>query len=334
MSKLELLNPTNSALILIDHQPQMAFGVQSIDRQTLKNNTVGLAKAAKLFNVPTILTSVETESFSGYIWPELLGELSSQPGAAERIARMTGPGAPLHMAYSLAPAKQDFNHDMVVRLLRDAQDPTGWCCWSFSNHDVERVASRWGASDPRLAKLAMALLLTVRGSVCIYQGEELSLPEASLAYEDLQDPFGKRYWPEFAGRDGARTPMPWDHTKLHAGFSTNTPWLPVPSSHERLSVDLQEQDSNSSLHQWRALLNVRRQHLALQKGSLRMLDLNAPLAGMVREHEGQKIMCLMNISPHAQRVDLQGMTSETLWSSDPTSTLSELGPWGCMILRL
>ncbi|WP_257386196.1 hydrolase [Tahibacter caeni] len=72
MSKLELLNPTNSALILIDHQPQMSFGVQSIDRQTLKNNTVALARTAKAFGVPTVLTSVETESFSGYIWPELL----------------------------------------------------------------------------------------------------------------------------------------------------------------------------------------------------------------------------------------------------------------------
>ncbi|WP_386069150.1 hydrolase [Tahibacter sp. UC22_41] len=72
MSKLDLLNPTNSALILIDHQPQMSFGVQSIDRQTLKNNTVALAKTAKAFGVPTVLTSVETESFSGYIWPELL----------------------------------------------------------------------------------------------------------------------------------------------------------------------------------------------------------------------------------------------------------------------
>ena len=72
MSIRELLNPTNSALILIDHQPQMAFGVQSIDRQTLKNNAIGLAKSAKIFNVPTIFTSVETKSFSGYIWPELL----------------------------------------------------------------------------------------------------------------------------------------------------------------------------------------------------------------------------------------------------------------------
>jgi nicotinamidase-related amidase len=78
MSIRELLNPTNSTLILIDHQPQMAFGVQSIDRQTLKNNTVALAKAAKIFNVPTILTSVETKSFSGYIWPELLNVFPDQ----------------------------------------------------------------------------------------------------------------------------------------------------------------------------------------------------------------------------------------------------------------
>ena len=78
MSIRELLNPSNSTLILIDHQPQMAFGVQSIDRQQLKNNTVALAKSAKIFNVPTILTSVETESFSGYLWPELLGVFPGQ----------------------------------------------------------------------------------------------------------------------------------------------------------------------------------------------------------------------------------------------------------------
>ncbi len=71
-SKLEILTPDNCQLIFIDHQPQMAFGVQSIDRQTLKNNVVGLAKAAKAFDIPTIITTVETESFSGHTYPELL----------------------------------------------------------------------------------------------------------------------------------------------------------------------------------------------------------------------------------------------------------------------
>jgi nicotinamidase-related amidase len=70
--KLEVLTPQNCQLIIIDHQPQMAFGVQSIDRQTLKNNTVGLAKAAKIFNIPTTITTVETQGFSGYTYPELL----------------------------------------------------------------------------------------------------------------------------------------------------------------------------------------------------------------------------------------------------------------------
>ena len=72
MSKFQLLDKDNSALIFIDHQPQMSFGVANSDRQQLKNNVVGLAKAGKIFNVPTLFTSVETESFSGYIWPELL----------------------------------------------------------------------------------------------------------------------------------------------------------------------------------------------------------------------------------------------------------------------
>src|SRR5215467_4299334 len=70
--KLEVLTPSNSQLLFIDQQPQMAFGVQSIDRQILKNNVVGLAKAAKVFDVPTTITTVETESFSGHTFPELL----------------------------------------------------------------------------------------------------------------------------------------------------------------------------------------------------------------------------------------------------------------------
>ncbi|QPC98163.1 hydrolase [Qipengyuania soli] len=75
----KLINTDDTLFIFIDHQPQMAFGVTSIDRQTLKNNTVALAKAAMLFGVPTILTAVETESFSGYIWPELLDVVQQKP---------------------------------------------------------------------------------------------------------------------------------------------------------------------------------------------------------------------------------------------------------------
>lgn len=84
-SKLEVLTPANCQIIFIDHQPQMAFGVQSIDRQVLKNNTVALAKAAKVFNIPTIITTVETESFSG-----------NTSGAAGRVPGPGHSGAYLH----------------------------------------------------------------------------------------------------------------------------------------------------------------------------------------------------------------------------------------------
>ncbi|MES2259332.1 MAG: hydrolase [Pseudomonadota bacterium] len=77
--KLEVLTPTNCQLIFIDHQPQMAFGVQSMDRQALKNNTVALAKAAKVFNIPTTITTVETEGFSGHTYPELLDVFPGKP---------------------------------------------------------------------------------------------------------------------------------------------------------------------------------------------------------------------------------------------------------------
>jgi nicotinamidase-related amidase len=78
-TKLELLTPTNCQVIFIDHQPQMAFGVQSIDRQVLKNNTVALAKAAKVFNIPVTITTVETDSFSGHTYPELLAVFPDLP---------------------------------------------------------------------------------------------------------------------------------------------------------------------------------------------------------------------------------------------------------------
>lgn len=78
-AKPELLTPDNCQLIFIDHQPQMAFGVQSMDRQMLKNNTVALAKSAKVFSIPTIITTVETESFSGHSYPELLAVFPEHP---------------------------------------------------------------------------------------------------------------------------------------------------------------------------------------------------------------------------------------------------------------
>ena len=75
----KLYTPEDSVVVFIDHQPQMTFGVASIDRASLINNVTLLAKVAKEFEVPAVLTAVETESFSGYVWPQLLDVFPGQP---------------------------------------------------------------------------------------------------------------------------------------------------------------------------------------------------------------------------------------------------------------
>ena len=92
----------------------------------------------------------------------------------------------------------------------------------------------------RILKLAAALLLSLRGSVCLYQGEEIGQTEAEIAFEDLADPWGKRFWPTIKGRDGCRTPMVWEAEAPNGGFSTAPkPWLPVPAEHLAAAVDRQ-----------------------------------------------------------------------------------------------
>ena len=237
----------------------------------------------------------------------MLGEVSSQDGSYDRIRAYTGEGL-LHMAYTLRPLRS--GHDMaLIRALvaeADGAGEAGWPCWSFSNHDVERVASRWapgGRPDPRNSRMLAALLLSLRGSICLYQGEELGLPEAELALEEIRDPFGLAYWPDYRGRDGSRTPMPWSADIPFAGFSTAKPWLPVPPAHQALAVDAQEADPRSLLRAWRALLAFRNSQPALQRGAQRRLDLPEPLLGLERSYAGSRILGLFNLSDTPQRLD-------------------------------
>jgi len=230
-----------------------------------------------------------------------LGEVSSQDGAFDRCRSYTREDVQLNMAYSLLPARQSFDWAGVRCLLHEAAAEDGWLCWSFSNHDVERAVSRWNPArgqppDARFARLLMALQLTLRGSVLVYQGEELGLTEAELSEDQLQDPFGIAHWPAFRGRDGCRTPMPWIGGAQHGGFSSAAPWLPVPDAHLALAVDVQEQDQFRLLHDWRRFLAYRRAHPALTRGRLRVLDLPEPLVGFIRHDAYEQVLCLFNLS--------------------------------------
>src|SRR6185312_12316651 len=110
--------------------------------------------------------------------------------------------------------------------------------------------------DPATAKLYLALLLAMRGTVLLFQGEELGLPEVNLRRDQLRDPVGDLYYPMFQGRDGCRTPMPWDATKPHMGFSDAKPWLPLGPSHAALAVATQAVDATSVLSYAKAFLKA------------------------------------------------------------------------------
>lgn len=207
-----------------------------------------------------------------------LGEISSEDSLAT-MAEYTR-GQRLHMSYSFELLGDDFSAAYIRRTVEalEAGMTDGWPCWAISNHDVRRVLSRWGGANatPELAKLLTALVASLRGSVCIYQGEELGLPEAELKYSDLRDPYGIAFWPNFKGRDGCRTPMPWTNGD-GAGFSDGHPWLPIPAAHRALAVSHQEADPQSVLHGFRAFMNWRRTLPALRSGAIRFLDAPEPV---------------------------------------------------------
>ena len=198
-----------------------------------------------------------------------LGEISSEDSIAT-MAEYTQPGR-LHMAYSfelLGPkGTAKIFRDTIQRQFTAA--PGSWPCWAISNHDVERVFSRWGTDrSPRhFATQLSALLCCLRGSVSIYQGEELGLPESEVPYDKMRDPYGIAFWPNFKGRDGCRTPLAWSNT-ANGDFTEGEPWLPVSAEHLTLSVAAQEADAHSALNGFRRVLQWRNTQPVLRGGEI------------------------------------------------------------------
>ena len=199
---------------------------------------------------------------------------------------------------------QQTPHDYLKDLFRRLQNtfPGGGHCNAIGNHDSVRTATRigWALPEPdRPAALRqiMKLLLSMPGSVCLYQGEELGLPQARIP-EDI--PRDKLRDPVTVGpaacRDGSRTPMPWETGKKNAGFSTSDePYLPVPASHLDKTVRQQEFDQNSMLHFMRGLLAWRKNQPALICGEAVVLDTAAPILAFLRRSEDQTLLCVFNL---------------------------------------
>jgi alpha-glucosidase len=233
----------------------------------------------------------------------LLGEIGDEAGMA-LVAEYSGPDR-LHMGYCFDLLSPEHSAAHVRRIIErfESVGGEGWPCWALSNHDCERIATRWGGATPppALLRLAAALAVGLRGSLCVYQGEELGLPEADIAFEDLQDPYGITMWPEYKGRDGCRTPMPWDSTAPDLGFGSGgtRPWLPLAESHRALAVDRQEAEPGSLLNHFCRLLHWRRSQPALRLGSLTLLAPHAHVLAFVRQHGSERLLCAFNLSDQA-----------------------------------
>jgi len=242
----------------------------------------------------------------------MVGEVGEGRRAVQVMAEYTTGPDRLHMAYSFAMLGPQFTAAHFRKSIEGffADAPDGWPCWAFSNHDVIRHASRWAehGNPDDVARLAAALLLALEGSVCLYQGEEVGQLETAIEYHELTDPPGFKFWPDYKGRDGCRTPMIWDDS-AEGGFTTGRPWLPVKAPQLARNVAGQAGVAGSVLETYRALLAFRRSTPVMQTGRTRFCDLPEPVLAFVRDAEGATLTCVFNLGAAPLVLAVEGVAS-------------------------
>jgi alpha-glucosidase len=220
-------------------------------------------------------------------------------GALGEMRAFTAGNARLNSAYGF-----DFLYanaltpELVARVSLDWPEGDGWPTWAFENHDAPRALSRWVGEVHRetFTRMKMLLLCALRGSIIIYQGEELGLPQVDVPFDRLQDPEAIANWPETLSRDGARTPMPWNSASPNLGFSATEPWLPAGENHRTLAIDVQEIGTNSILRFARQCLKLRNGHPSLRHGSMRIVEAGEQRLVFERISTGEALRCTFNLS--------------------------------------
>ena len=251
----------------------------------------------------------------------MIGEIGDDWGL-KTIEEYTSGDDKLQTSYGFDLMEPIFTGKHIFDTLLRAKEVVkeGYVCWATSNHDVERVASRWksaGATPEQVSKIAMAILTINKGMPCFYMGEELGLTEADIAFEDLVDPYGIEFWPECKGRDGCRTPMVWKNEK-NGGFGAAAKnWLPVPEEHLRSSVEELEGKENTTLSAMRELCALRNTSAAIKYGEIELESFteNKEVFKVVRKYEDDRVVFIFNLS--GDTVKLPVSESDKIWVNSP-----------------
>lgn len=245
----------------------------------------------------------------------------------DRLARWHGtPERPqVHLPFNFALIENDWNAETLGLLIADYEASLpqwGWPNWVIGSHDAPRIAARLG--EPQ-ARVAMMLLLTLRGTPTLYQGDELGIGAVAIPPDRVRDPREIRQPGIGLGRDPCRTPMPWDGS-ANAGFSAGEPWLPLNPDWPERNVAAQEHDPRSMLALARALLRLRRTVPALSVGDYAPVASSGTLLAFARRSGPSRVLVALNLGD--EPVDLPDA------AADGTLLLSTLpGNGGRGVLR-
>ena len=240
----------------------------------------------------------------------LLGEVNAS--WPDRMARYVDPGT-LDQAFFLKAAFLDWEPGRLLTMVRGMHDaaPEG-ISWVLSNHDRTRPVTRFSGGEVgvRRSLAVTTLFMALGGTPFLYQGEELGLPDGVLR-AGCHDPVSVRNAGATSGRDGCRTPMPWD-SSVHNGFSTSDPWIGAEPRPPEQTVAGQQADPDSTLQRYRSLLAVRRQHPDLWRAPLEWIETSEPLVAALRR---DSVAVVANLASHPASVSLGSPGWETVFAS-------------------
>ncbi|QDT04904.1 Oligo-1,6-glucosidase [Rubripirellula lacrimiformis] len=226
----------------------------------------------------------------------------------------------VHLPVNFGLMETQWNASALRRMIADYEaclPAFGWPNWVIGSHDAPRIAARVGDSQARIAAM---LLLTLRGTPTLYQGDEIGIGEVCIPRDRVRDPQDLRQ-PELGiGRDRSRTPIPWDDHEF-AGFSTVDPWLPLNDDWRDRNVAMQSRNSDSILSLYQTLLSFRRSHPALTSGNLTLIDSADDVLAYERQHGDQRLLIAMNLSDQMRPLPLSSLDQKLAGTDVLVSTL-------------